>query len=706
MAELNGGTTIAGYQAIHSGLKEVYLSGNVSIGGNINLQNEGQIWTKTSDGTNIKTFHRGGDNNVYINDGNSGEIRLRTNTRFYGDIIMSAGTEIFSGYNNDYFIKDHNNGHITIGAAGGSLYLGYNNSQNIKLWNTLVTNDSSGNKNIATADGKLYYQGNDIEARYLNKAGDTMTGNFTMGAAYSFRFSHPTGTTGMIDSMNSTGREVIEIRSGGTSLSSGAAINLYGSKDSSFPNRLALYSGGGSVVDVNPTGVDITGALNISSSGNPSIELRSSGGGSPFIDFSNDSSIDYDARFILNGNDQIRLEGASFYISGNLDMGNSTIAGVTYLEGQYGRIARSTDEWLRFNDDNSHTSGVYFNQSVVRTDNALQVGSNGQYFSASQAGLVGYSTAAMTLKLVGNDTYQNYIGLFSGDGTTRNAWIGMGNTNNQDFSIEATKGHIILNPRNGANLGKVIIQNTYNIELGQTQYYNGTQAGGDAIYGVNMLHLGSGATTTVWGKDEVKIRTGAIGSNSDRMYFKNNGDTMIDGQYAKTFWSNTTVNNSTYKTISTTGWYRIATNAGNRAFGKFTLMDKSNGRHHILQFLAATAFNRVETASINILMNTKFSSVQIFGGVRLVLGSTYDTQYLDVWISEGSVVKMNVEENTWWEDGWTPVDFVGPQGIPTGYTAIKAEMQDGYLNRQQNVFTGSSAPPSEGAFPGDVYIQY
>ena len=44
---------------------------------------------------------------------------------------------------------------------------------------------------------------------------------------------------------------------------------------------------------------------------NPRIELRDSDsdGGNPYIDFSNDNSVDYDARIALRGNDVLSIDG-------------------------------------------------------------------------------------------------------------------------------------------------------------------------------------------------------------------------------------------------------------------------------------------------------------------------------------------------------------------------------------------------------------
>lgn len=47
---------------------------------------------------------------------------------------------------------------------------------------------------------------------------------------------------------------------------------------------------------------------------NSSIELRNFGGGTPFIDFSNATSVDFDARFLLSNDDNLNLHGANLHV--------------------------------------------------------------------------------------------------------------------------------------------------------------------------------------------------------------------------------------------------------------------------------------------------------------------------------------------------------------------------------------------------------
>lgn len=67
------------------------------------------------------------------------------------------------------------------------------------------------------------------------------------------------------------------------------------------------------------------------------------------------------------------LKAGNIALSGKTD----SVSGVKTLYGAFGLMARSVDEWLRINDDSSHTNGVYFGSSIIRTDNAIQMGDSG-----------------------------------------------------------------------------------------------------------------------------------------------------------------------------------------------------------------------------------------------------------------------------------------------------------------------------------------
>lgn len=132
MGTLRGGTTIAGFPAIHSGMHEAIFLGNVTIKGHLTL-------------------------------GKASSIR--------------------SEYNNAEVINDHANGNISMSAVGGDLYMGYRNTGVIRLNSNL---SSSGGTTVIDTGGKLYYQGSNTDTRYLRKDNDSYlyldtSGNSTYG---------------------------------------------------------------------------------------------------------------------------------------------------------------------------------------------------------------------------------------------------------------------------------------------------------------------------------------------------------------------------------------------------------------------------------------------------------------------------------------------------------------------------------------------
>lgn len=96
-----------------------------------------------------------------------------------------------------------------------------------------------------------------------------------------------------------------------------------------------------------------------------------------------------DGDFYLKSNNvgRIHVGTSGVAIGGGVDVEITNNLNVTgNIVGSHGTIAQSYDEWLRINGDNSHTSGVYFGSSLVRTDGALAVGSNSGKIVANSAG--------------------------------------------------------------------------------------------------------------------------------------------------------------------------------------------------------------------------------------------------------------------------------------------------------------------------------
>lgn len=68
----------------------------------------------------------------------------------------------------------------------------------------------------------------------------------------------------------------------------------------------------------------------------------------------------------------------------NIDNSNASINGLNYIFGSTGMAFRLDDAWLRINPSNNYTSGVYFDKSLIRTDNEIQIGDTGTILKANK----------------------------------------------------------------------------------------------------------------------------------------------------------------------------------------------------------------------------------------------------------------------------------------------------------------------------------
>lgn len=103
----------------------------------INAANNGTVYLNYDSGTGGVAFNNGTSTIVARMTG-AGNLGLGTSSPGYrldivGSTRISAGSAIISGYNNRSILQDHNNGNITLNAAGGNLYVGYTNSNIVEI---------------------------------------------------------------------------------------------------------------------------------------------------------------------------------------------------------------------------------------------------------------------------------------------------------------------------------------------------------------------------------------------------------------------------------------------------------------------------------------------------------------------------------------------------------------------------------------------
>jgi len=84
-------------------------------------------------------------------------------------IYLKGGNGIYSQYNNNYILNDHNNGHVTLSAAGGNLYIGYQNTGKVLLRKCLY--DSSATYRILHESGYIYQSRSGVNNYFARNVG-------------------------------------------------------------------------------------------------------------------------------------------------------------------------------------------------------------------------------------------------------------------------------------------------------------------------------------------------------------------------------------------------------------------------------------------------------------------------------------------------------------------------------------------------------
>lgn len=206
------------------------------------------------------------------------------------------------------------------------------------------------------------------------------------------------------------------------------------------------------------------------------------------------------------------------------------------------------------------------------------------------------------------------------------------------------------------NLGKKVDTTTYNKKMSSIDL---------DINGITQTVTDN--KTTISGLDtRVSTSESKIIQNADAIKTKVSSTDFSDYQ-SESGTSNSWKISSTR--IATTGWYRIASNAGNRAFAQFIVKETSSGKHSTAIFNAGIHYGKDAQLTL-----TGFSNYGSLGvpKARIVYASTYDNPFLELYIVNPSDVEVycgdNVQSSGWGKIGLTE------GSIPNGYVSIEYDL--------------------------------
>ncbi|MES2275332.1 MAG: hypothetical protein V4592_04870 [Bacteroidota bacterium] len=120
------------------------------------------------------------------------------------------------------------------------------------------------------------------------------------------------------------------------------------------------------------------------------------------------------------------------------------------------------------------------------------------------------------------------------------------------------------------------------------------------------------------------------------------------------------------------GWYRIAkSTSGYRANATFELRD--NAAHSTLRFEVGANFNTTAATSFTVTSHSYFGGPAIFQKVRLLTGSTYDDEFLEVYVDphyNDNQAFYAYLINAFADGDWTLINWTSGV-VPSGYISTE-----------------------------------
>ena len=114
-----------------------------------------------------------------------------------------------------------------------------------------------------------------------------------------------------------------------------------------------------------------------------------------------------------------------------------------------------------------------------------------------------------------------------------------------------------------------------------------------------------------------------------------------------------------------TGWYTIAQNSGDRAFGEFQIWDTASSRHQSIIFNAAHHFGMDDSNSVTVLGNSSYST-DVFRYIRIKENGTYDGAAIQVYIDNATNgVNVAIIGGNAQTGGWALVDWLADSSSPS-----------------------------------------
>jgi hypothetical protein len=421
------GYTMTGQIATAGGTQDIKLGDDAYIG-DVDIANMVGIKGQQNGALGGIVFGSDKDTNLY----RAGANALKTDDSFEASSLIEGGTALSSKYLGisakaaDSELLDGRNGADYMQAHYLNGYEGMGVDGNTSNWirttvNGLIPYQSGGHGALGTTSWpflnihgtNIYEGGTALASKYLGitaKAADSELLDGVNGASYlrsdasdTFNGTQLTLDTNIVVDTDTKNKYFALTRTGSMAkewvkhtVDDVQYLMHYNNDEATGTIRWNIEntdteSGGGA--DANTTSMILYGE-----SSDPRLEVA----GSKVWTAGNDGSgsgLDAD---LLDGLDSLAFvkKDGTVAMTGNLAMGNNDITGVKEVIGQYGDMIASRDEWLRLNDGNGHTSGIYCGAGPLRVDGVFRLNSSTTYLDDNAGDLELHVGTGKSVKIV------------------------------------------------------------------------------------------------------------------------------------------------------------------------------------------------------------------------------------------------------------------------------------------------------------------
>ncbi len=417
-------------------------------------------------GLNWLVFQDLGEGIGYLNTDGDIDSGYQATFSYDGDWDLSGGDlnlqgnyidnfqRLYSDYNNDYIIRDHMNGNVTLSAAGGNLYLGYQNTTGLQF-NAPATTALNMNGNNINNVNRIEINNGYIEG---NGSGVTIAGDSNDVSAWFYDNEvyigdgddpiHLRGSVDQVDSLSfSDGEQILD----GTDLrlSSNSGYIDFRPTDGEHGLILREYDGSGTY----------WGGIRVVNSDR--MEFRMDGGsygGSLVIKDNNNVGIgNTSPSYKLHVSGDIYANGGWLRTSGDYGWYSQTYGGGWHM---------SDSSWIRSYGNKS----IYHNTGTMRTDGTFQVGGSGSTLNVPNGGNFAYRTNTLFANTSGNvgiGTASPQANLHiwqSGQTYGQTGKINFGDGSTRVYIAEETDDYLTIQGINGVTINNMRVQEHLNSE--------------------------------------------------------------------------------------------------------------------------------------------------------------------------------------------------------------------------------------------------